>query len=232
MINSKEQIIKYFKSGIKEIKDFKIGIEHEKFLFNNRSNKRITYSKIKEMFTALLEFGWIPILEKGNIIGLNKGGKNITLEPGNQIELSGDKLNHIHEACAESQDYLFELRQVTKKLDINIVSAGFDPISKINEIPNNPKQRYEIMTKDMPLGGELSLDMMYRTCGTQLNIDYGSENDFVKKFKIVNSITPISISLFANSSIVEKKIVVIYLIDQKYGKILLGADYQKSFLKN
>ena len=205
MIENKIQIIEYFKSGIKKTKDFKIGIEHEKFLFSNINNRRIDYSKIKEMFSALLEFGWNPILEKGNIIGLNKGGKSITLEPGNQIELSGDKLNHIHEACAESQDYLFELRQVTQKLNINIVSAGFDPISKLDEIPNNPKQRYELMTKDMPLGGELSLDMMYRTCGTQLNIDYNSEEDFIKKFKVVNSIVPISIALFANSAIVEKK---------------------------
>ncbi len=205
MINTKEKIIEFFKSGIKKTKDFKIGVEHEKFLFNSNNNKRIDYLKIKEMFTALLEFGWNPILEKSYIIGLNKGGKNITLEPGNQIELSGDKLNHIHEACAESQDYLFELRQVTQKLGINIVSAGFDPISKLDEIPNNPKQRYSLMTKEMPLGGELSLDMMYRTCGTQLNVDYNSEEDFKKKFKVVNSIVPISIALFANSSIVEKK---------------------------
>ena len=205
MIKNKKQIVEYFQSGIKKTKDFKIGIEHEKFLFSNINNRRIDYSKIKEMFSALLEFGWNPILEKKNIIGLNKGGKSITLEPGNQIELSGDKLNHIHEACAESQDYLFELRQVTQKLNINIVSAGFDPISKLDEIPNNPKQRYELMTKDMPLGGELSLDMMYRTCGTQLNIDYNSEEDFIKKFKVVNSIVPISIALFANSAIVEKK---------------------------
>ena len=205
MISSKEQIIEYFKTGIKENKNFKIGIEHEKFLFSNENNKRVNYSKIKEMFRALLEFGWHPVLEKGNIIGLNKGGKNITLEPGNQIELSGDKLNTIHEACAESHDYLFELRQVTKKTGIKIVSAGFDPISKLSEVPNNPKKRYELMTKDMPEGGELSLDMMYRTCGTQLNIDYNSEEDFIKKFKVVNSIVPISIALFANSSIVEKK---------------------------
>ena len=143
MINTKEKIIEYFKSGIKDSKDFKIGIEHEKFLFSNNDNKRIDYSKIKEMFSGLLEFGWNPILEKKNIVGLNKFGKNITLEPGNQIELSGDKLNNIHEACAESQDYLFELKQVTKKLDIKIVSAGFDPISKLNEISNNPKQRYK-----------------------------------------------------------------------------------------
>ena len=205
MIDTKNKIIDYFKSGIKNTKDFRIGIEHEKFLFNNQNHKRINYQKIKEMFSALLEFGWNPIFEKENIIGLNKRGKNITLEPGNQIELSGDKLNHIHEACAESYDYLFELKQVTKKLDISIVSAGFDPISKLEEIPNNPKERYKLMTRDMPLGGELSLDMMYRTCGTQLNIDYDSENDFIKKFKIINSIVPISIALFANSSIVEMK---------------------------
>ena len=205
MIDTKEKIIKYFQSGIKDKKNFKIGIEHEKFLFDNKNDKRIDYSGIKEMFSALLEFGWNPILEKKNIIGLNKGGKNITLEPGNQIELSGDKLNNIHEACAESHDYLFELKQVTKKLNLSIVSAGFDPISKLNEIPNNPKKRYKLMTKDMPLGGKLSLDMMYRTCGTQLNIDYSSEDDFTKKFKVVNSIVPVSIALFANSSIVERK---------------------------
>ena len=205
MITKKEQIIEYFKSGIKNKKEFKIGIEHEKFLFDSQNNKRIDYQKIKEMFSALLEFGWNPVLENDNIIGLNKGGKNITLEPGNQIELSGDKLTNIHEACAESYDYLFELKQVAKKINIKIVSAGFDPISKLNEIPNNPKKRYKLMTKDMPSGGELSLDMMYRTCGTQLNLDYSSEKDFKKKFKIVNSLTPISIALFANSSIVEKK---------------------------
>ena len=85
MIKSKEQIIEYFKSGIKQTKDFRIGIEHEKFLFSNIDNKRINYLKIKEMFAALLEFCWNPILEGENIIGLNKGGKNITLEPGNQI---------------------------------------------------------------------------------------------------------------------------------------------------
>ncbi len=205
MIISKENIIEYFKSGIKDEKDFKIGIEHEKFLFNSKNNRRIDYPKVREMFSALNEFGWSPNKEKENIVGLTKEGKNITLEPGNQIELSGEKLNNIHEACAESHDYLFELRQVTKKLGINIVSTGFDPISKLDEIPNNPKERYKLMTKDMPLGGKLSLDMMYRTCGTQLNIDYSSEEDFFKKFKIVNSIVPISIALFANSSIVEKK---------------------------
>jgi len=205
MITHKENIINYFKSGIKEVKNFKIGIEHEKFLFDQKTNKRIDYPTILKMFSALTEFGWQPIMEKQNIIGLQKQGKSITLEPGNQIELSGDKLNNIHEACAESHDYLFELQQVIKKFDLKIVSSGFDPISTLAEVPNNPKQRYIVMTNDMPNGGPLSLDMMYRTCGTQLNLDYDSEKDFIKKFKVINSIVPISIALFANSSIVEKK---------------------------
>jgi len=205
MINHKEHIIKYFESGIKGTKNFKIGIEHEKFLFDQHKNKRADYKTVLKMFDELSEFGWEPINEKKNIIGLQKEGKNITLEPGNQIELSGDKLNNIHEACSESHDYLFELQQVTKKIGLKIVSAGFDPISILGEVPNNPKLRYKIMTRDMPKGGSLSLDMMYRTCGTQLNLDYNSEVDFIKKFKVINSLVPISVSLFANSSIVEKK---------------------------
>ncbi|MDA9663265.1 glutamate-cysteine ligase family protein [Candidatus Pelagibacter sp.] len=205
MITKKENLIQYFKSGIKDIQKFKIGIEHEKFIFDLDTNKRIDYQKILKMFEGLYEFGWKPIIEDSNIVGLKKFGKSITLEPGNQIELSGDKLNDIHEACAESQDYLFELKQVLQKLNLEIVSSGFDPISKLLEVPNNPKRRYQIMTRDMPSGGPLSLDMMYRTCGTQLNIDYSSEQDFIKKFKVINSIVPISIALFANSSIVEKK---------------------------
>jgi glutamate--cysteine ligase len=205
MIAKKEHIIEYFKSGIKKTDQFKIGIEHEKFIFDLNTNKRIDYQTILKMFKALYEFGWKPILENNKIIGLKKNEKNISIEPGNQIELSGAKLDNIHEACSESQDYLFELKQVIQKLNLKIISAGFDPISKLSEVPNNPKQRYEIMTKDMPNGGQLSLDMMYRTCGTQLNIDYNNEQDFIKKFKIINSIVPISIALFANSSIVEKR---------------------------
>jgi glutamate--cysteine ligase len=157
------------------------------------------------MFKELYEFGWKPVYEGQNIISLNKGKKNITLEPGNQIELSGENLKNIHEACSESQNYLFELKQVTKRLNIQIVSSGFDPFSKLNEIPSNPKKRYSLMTKQMPKEGRLSLDMMYRSCGTQVNLDYVSENDFSKKFFVLNRIVPIIIALFANSSIIEKK---------------------------
>ncbi len=202
---NKKNIIDYFQSGSKSHNECGIGIEHEKLLFYKKNNQRINYESVLEMFKELYEFGWKPVYEGQNIISLNKGKKNITLEPGNQIELSGEKLKNIHEACSESQNYLFELKQVTKKLNIQIVSSGFDPFSKLNEIPSNPKKRYSLMTKQMPKEGRLSLDMMYRSCGTQVNLDYVSENDFSKKFFVLNRIVPIIIALFANSSIIEKK---------------------------
>ena len=202
---NKKNIIDYFQSGSKSHNECGIGIEHEKLLFYKKNNQRINYESILEMFKELYEFGWKPVYEGQNIISLNKGKKNITLEPGNQIELSGENLKNIHEACSESQNYLFELKQVTKRLNIQIVSSGFDPFSKLNEIPSNPKKRYSLMTKQMPKEGRLSLDMMYRSCGTQVNLDYVSENDFSKKFFVLNRIVPIIIALFANSSIIEKK---------------------------
>ena len=202
---NKKNIIDYFQSGSKSHNECGIGIEHEKLLFYEKNNQRINYESILEMFKELYEFGWKPVYEGQNIISLNKGKKNITLEPGNQIELSGENLKNIHEVCSESQNYLFELKQVTKRLNIQIVSSGFDPFSKLNEIPSNPKKRYSLMTKEMPKEGRLSLDMMYRSCGTQVNLDYVSENDFSKKFFVLNRIVPIIIALFANSSIIEKK---------------------------
>ena len=135
MIETKEQIIEHFKSGSKDKSNLKIGVEHEKFIFDKKTNTRIDYSKIKKMFENLYEFGWKPIFEEKNPITLTKNGKSITLEPGNQIELSGAKLNNIHEACAESHEYLFELNQVIEKLDFKIVSAGYDPISKLSLPP-------------------------------------------------------------------------------------------------
>tara|TARA_B100001121_G_scaffold290786_1_gene290974 strand:+ start:3394 stop:4671 length:1278 start_codon:yes stop_codon:yes gene_type:complete len=198
----KENFIKYFEAGIKKSNNCGVGIEHEKFVFFK--NKRVDYFSILKLFEKLYEFGWEPIKENKNIIALKKGNKNITLEPGNQIELSGEKLRNIHQTCGESQEYLFELNQSLKKLNYNLISSGFDPISNIKEIPSNPKRRYELMTKIMPLFGKLSLDMMYRTCGTQINIDYISEKDFSKKFFVVNRLAPITIALFSNSAIVEK----------------------------
>ena len=203
-INSKDQIINYFLSGAK--KNVFIGVENEKFLFQEKNNVRATYSDVKKVFEILIKkFEWKEVKENENIVGLKTDGKSISLEPGNQIELSGDKLSNIHEVCSESYDFQNQLDQICKEIGLKTMSIGYDPITKLNNAPKNPKQRYKLMTKEMPKGGKLSLNMMYQTSGTQINLDYLSEDDFKKKFKIISYLTPISIAIFANSTILENK---------------------------
>jgi len=203
-INTKDQIINYFLSGAK--KNVFIGVENEKFLFQEKNNVRATYSDIKKVFEIFKKkFEWEEVKENENIVGLKIDGKSISLEPGNQIELSGDKLSNIHEVCSESYDFQNQLDQICKEIGLKTMSIGYDPITKLNNAPKNPKQRYKLMTKEMPKGGKLSLNMMYQTSGTQINLDYLSEDDFKKKFKIISYLTPISIAIFANSTILENK---------------------------
>jgi glutamate--cysteine ligase len=203
--NIKTQFVEYFTKGIKPSNNLKIGVEQEKFLFEDETKKRITYKKLKELFKNLEKNKWEPLLEKDNIIGLKRGKQQITTEPGLQCELSGEPLETIHKVCSESSNYLEEIKEASKGLDIVTASVGFDPFNKVFEIPKNPKERYKIMNEEMPKGGELSLDMMYRTCGIQINYDYTSEKNFEKIFRIGNYLVPLTIGLFANSPFKERK---------------------------
>ena len=205
-IRSKIDIINYFKNGCKNENQLNIGVEHEKFLFQKNSNKRINFSTVTKLFNYLTRFGWKPVKEGKKTISLFKKKQSITLEPGNQIELSGAKLNSLHLSCDESYKFLNELKQACKSLDIKMMSMSFDPISKIKNVPKTPKQRYEIMTREMPKNGKLSLEMMYQTAGTQINLDYISEKDFSKKFKLISNLVPLSIGIFANSPFKENKL--------------------------
>ena len=204
-IKSKIDIVNYFKNGCKNENQLNIGVEHEKFLFKKNSNKRINFSTVTKLFNQLTRFGWKPIKEVRKTISLFRGDQNITLEPGNQIELSGAKLNSMHLACDESYKFLNELKQACKSLNLKMMSVSFDPISNLKKIPQTPKQRYKIMTQEMSKNGELSLEMMYQTTGTQINLDYLSEKDFSKKFKLLSNLVPLSIAIFANSPFKEGK---------------------------
>jgi len=205
-IKSKIDIINYFKDGCKNENQLNIGVEHEKFLFQKNLNKRINFSTVTKLFNYLTRFGWKPVKEGKKIISLLKNNQSITLEPGNQIELSGAKLNSLHLVCDESYKFLDELSQACKSLNLKTMSISFDPISKLEKVPKTPKKRYEIMTREMPKNGKLSLEMMYQTAGTQINLDYISENDFSKKFKLISNLVPLSIGIFANSPFKESKL--------------------------
>jgi len=201
-INSKEDIINYFLNGNK--KNFFIGVENEKFLFDVNTKKRCNYDQIKNILVFLHnKFGWKKVEEHQNLIGLSRDDQQVTLEPGNQIELAGSKLQNIHEVCSESYKFQNELEIACKKFNLEIMSLGFDPVTKLSQVPSNPKKRYSIMKNEMPKGGKMSLDMMYQTAGTQINLDYSNEKNFTDKFKLISYLTPISIALFANSSLKE-----------------------------
>jgi len=204
-IESKSQLIDYFNRGAKHKDQLLIGVEHERFLFTGKQKKRASYEQIKKIFKNLETFDWKPIFEKENIIGLKRGRQQITTEPGLQYELSGAPLKNIHLVCSESSTHFNEIKEASKNLDINTASIGFDPSNELHEVPKNPKERYEIMTKEMPKDGELSTQMMYQTAGIQINYDYTSEKDFEKKFKVGNYLVPLTIALFANSPFANKK---------------------------
>jgi len=200
-ISSKDSIIKYFLSGCKK-NNLKIGTEHEKFLFNKETKKPISYKgkkSVTQIFLYLIKSGWREIKEGKNVLGLTKDKKNITLEPGLQIELSGVTVENIHETCEEINLYLKELKLICNKLNIGILGNGFAPLARYKDIKKSPKQRYKIMRSYMPNVGTLGLDMMHRTCSTQVNLDFKNEDDYKKKTKIISKIIPISIALFSNS---------------------------------
>ena len=204
-INSKQDLINFFERGCKKETQLKIGVEHEKFIFDNNSNKRINFETILKIFNFLMKFGWKPIKEGKSIVALSRKDQKITLEPGNQVELSGAKFNSVHLVCEESYNFLNELKKACSNLNLKMMSVSYDPFTKLETIPKTPKQRYKIMTEEMPKNGELSLHMMYQTCGTQVNLDYISEKDFIKKFKLSSFLAPLSIAIFANSPIKENK---------------------------
>ena len=228
----KDDLIKYFQEGIKTEKNLRIGVEHEKFLFNDKLNKRINFGTVIKIFDFLQKFGWKVIKEKNNTVALYKEGKSITLEPGNQIELSGAPLSSVHHNCKESYEFLDELKQVCKNFDLKMMATSFDPFSKLENVPSTPKQRYAIMAEEMPKSGTLSLEMMYQTCGTQINLDYTSEKDFLKKFKLSSFLVPLSTAIFANSAIKENKLSG-YLSYRSYvWQNTSRGGLPKSFLEN
>ncbi len=204
-IENKRQLIQYFIDGVKKNNNQRIGVEHEKFLFNKNDLKRIDYEKIKNIFEILEGKGWELEYEKDKVIGLRREDQKITTEPGFQYELSGAPFKNIHSVCSENNSHFSELKEVFSSTSITTSSIAYDPFNKLVEIPKSPKERYKIMTSEMPKDGKLSLDMMYKTAGIQINFDYTSEEDFEKKFKIGNYLAPLTIALFANSPFNENK---------------------------
>ncbi|HUC62142.1 MAG TPA: glutamate--cysteine ligase [Alphaproteobacteria bacterium] len=207
LVESKAQLVEYLAAGCKPKFSWRIGVEHEKFAFHRASLKPLAYDEpggIRDLLKAFVaRFGWEPVEEGGNLIALAKGNCAITLEPGGQLELSGAPLKTVHETCAEVGRHLYEAKAIGDDLGYGLLGMGFHPSATRAEIPWMPKGRYRIMREYMPKKGGLGLDMMLRTSTVQVNLDFASEADMVKKFRASLALQPVAIALFANSPFTE-----------------------------
>jgi len=205
---SLEAMAAYLAAGCKPPSEFRIGAEHEKFPFRLGSHAPIPYDGPDGIF-ALLEglkrFGWEDVREGETLIGLHRGGANISLEPGGQFELSGAPLETIHDIHEETLQHLAEAKTVGQELSIGFLGLGFTPLWTREEVPIMPKGRYKIMRAYMPKVGKLGLDMMFRTCTVQTNLDFSSEADMVLKFRTSLALQAVVTALYANSPFVEGK---------------------------
>ncbi|MGO4704747.1 glutamate--cysteine ligase [Microvirga sp. 2MCAF38] len=210
-IGARSELIEWIAAGEKPRETWRLGTEHEKVPFHTADASPVPYegpSGIRALLDGMQrESGWEPIMENSHPIGLadEKGGGAISLEPGGQYELSGAPLRTIHETARELDEHLALAKRVGDDLGIGFLTLGMSPLWTRAETPVMPKSRYRIMTDYMPKVGTRGLDMMYRTSTVQVNLDFESEADMVKKMRVSLALQPIATALFANSPFTDGK---------------------------
>ncbi|MFZ0845023.1 MAG: glutamate--cysteine ligase [Pseudolabrys sp.] len=210
-VETRDELVAWFEAGCKPREQFRAGTEHEKFAFTIDGHRPVPYDgphSIRSLLEGMHDLlGWDPIMEGDNIIGLFDvtGGGAISLEPGGQFELSGAPVETVHQTASELMAHLAQVREVAKPLGIGFLGMGMTPNWSRADIPTMPKGRYRIMTNYMPKVGRFGLDMMYRTCTVQSNLDFSSEADMVKKLRVSLALQPVATALFANSPFTEGK---------------------------
>ncbi|MCC6734688.1 MAG: glutamate--cysteine ligase [Bauldia sp.] len=204
-ITTRDELVAALESGSKPRAEWRVGTEHEKFGFHVEDYSPVAYEgprgirQLLETMEGLL--GWAPIMDAGRPIGLVDpiGSAAISLEPGGQFELSGAPLETIHQTARELNAHLAQLREAADPLGIGFLGHGFSPLWSRDEVPVMPKSRYGIMARYMPKVGSLGLDMMFRTCTVQANLDFSDEADMRRKMRVAMALQPIATALFANS---------------------------------
>ncbi|MGJ7042150.1 glutamate--cysteine ligase [Shinella sp. BE166] len=210
-VRTVQDLAEYLADGNKPKEKFRIGTEHEKFVFFTANNSPVPYfgeASISALLNGMqAKTGWEPIVDAGNIIGLAEptGMGAISLEPGGQFELSGAPLENLHQTCKESNQHLATLREIAEPLGIRFLGMGGSPKWTAAETPRMPKSRYDIMTRYMPKVGSQGLDMMYRTCTIQVNLDFSSEVDMRRKMQVSLKLQSMATALFASSPFTEGK---------------------------
>jgi glutamate--cysteine ligase len=207
-IERREQLVEPMQAGEKPPATWRIGTEHEKLVYKLGTHAAPSYDEpggIRDILMELRRFGWEPIEEGGKVIALKGVDGNVSLEPAGQLELSGAPLDNLHQTCAETGRHLDQVKAIGEKCGVGFLGLGMWPDKRRDELPIMPKGRYEIMLRHMPRVGSLGLDMMLRTCTIQVNLDYCSEPNMAKKFRVGLALQPLATALFANSPFTEGK---------------------------
>ncbi len=208
VIESLDQLVTPMLKGEKPPERWRIGTEHEKLVYKHSDKRAPSYDEpcgIRDLLGGLEKFGWEPVEEGGNVIALKGEDGAVSLEPAGQLELSGAPLENLHQTCAETGRHLVQVKEVGEKCGVGYLGLGMWPDKTRAELPIMPKGRYDIMLRHMPRVGTMGLDMMLRTCTIQVNLDYQSEADMVKKFRVGLALQPLATALFANSPFTEGK---------------------------
>lgn len=207
-ISSRDELVAWMEAGSKRPDQFRIGAEHEKIPFYVADCAPVPYEGRhgNDGIGALLEglrarLGWEPIMDGPALIGLydEKGGGAISLEPGGQFELSGAPLEDVHAVEAEFDRHMADVKAIAGPLGISFLNLGMSPLWTREQTPIMPKQRYGIMMRYMPKVGSRGLDMMFRTSTVQVNLDFASEADMVRKLRVSLALQPLATALFADS---------------------------------
>ena len=208
-IESFDQLAAYMESGSKPKAEWRIGAEHEKFGWLTDSHAALPYAgprSISALFDGLASrYGWTPVREGEHVIGLTRDGANVSLEPGGQFELSGAPLMTTLEVGAELQTHLDEVRSIADPMGVRFMGIGAAPEWSHDQMPVMPKGRYRLMTDYMGRVGTHGTQMMYRTSTVQVNLDYASEADMVKKLRVAIALQPVATALFASSPFFDGK---------------------------
>jgi glutamate--cysteine ligase len=207
-IENRDDLLAIFAKGEKPKDQWRMGTEHEKFVYRTDDYRAPSYDEpggILALLNGLTRFGWTPVMEGGKIIALSGADGAVSLEPAGQFELSGAPLDNLHETCAETGRHLKQVKEIGAELGLGFLGLGLWPDKTREVLPIMPKGRYAIMLRHMPRVGSLGLDMMLRTCTIQTNLDYSSEADMVQKFRVSLALQPLATALFANSPFLEGK---------------------------
>jgi glutamate--cysteine ligase len=204
-IEDPSELVDYFRAAEKPESEFRIGTEHEKIGIREGTLAPIPYAGPGGIAALLGEIerqhGFTPLLDGENVVGLEKDGTSITLEPGGQLELSGAPLRTLEETCREFTEHVAMIKQVSERFGIAWLGLGIHPLAKVEEIPRVPRERYRIMREYLVERGELALTMMHATGTVQVNLDFSSAGDAARKLRLALAIQPVVTALFANSSI-------------------------------